>query len=299
MKADINLVILPTYKCNQNCPYCLFGHLKEQQTVLDLTVFEELLSKIYLKFNVLQTSIEGGEISELSDFYFDVFFRLLKLYSKKIIISTNFINFHKSLINNADVIEVGYNFNHYSTEGKTVKENIKAATSSGKIVTIKSLDISVNDDRLEIVTELNRLGIKSWEIIPYQKTKYTQLEFPGYKFFEDIVSSYLKLSSYMKFSFINKLKIEGTIKSPSFPVETVYLTPTGKFGLGKYDENNNFFIEEYENLDELEKNLENQQNKHILLCSECKYKTKCLADRYFNPNQVKKLYCCGYKNLLK
>lgn len=299
MKNSVNLVILPTYKCSQNCPYCLFGHLKDSSKTLDLVWLEENLSKIFFKFSVIETSVEGGEISELSDFYFDVFFKLLKLYTKKLNVCTNFVNFHKSLIDNADIIEVGYNFNQYSSDSKRVKDNIKAATSSGKVVIVKSLDISVNDNRLEILAELNKLGIKAWEIIPYQKTKYTQLDFPGYGFFEKIVKDYLKLSSCMEFSFLNKLKIEGIIKPETFPLKTVYITPNCKFGLGKFDSENNFYIEEYETIEDLEKNLEIQQNEQILLCDKCKYKARCLANRYFNPNTVTKIECSGYKGLLK
>ena len=102
----------------------------------------------------------------------------------------------------------------------------------------------------------------------------------------------------MHFSFINKLELDGVIRNNNFPIKTVYITPNNKFGLGIFDENNNFSIVEYDNINELEKNLKKLQDKHILLCKECKYKVDCLAKRYFNPNYKGKS-CSGFKNLIK
>ena len=50
---------------------------------------------------------------------------------------------------------------------------------------------------------------------------------------------------------------------------------------------------------ELEKKLEEYQSQQILLCEGCKYQSRCLADRYFNPNILTKTICSGHKNLIK
>ena len=102
----------------------------------------------------------------------------------------------------------------------------------------------------------------------------------------------------MKFSFINKLELENIIQQDNFPINTVYITPNNKFGLGKFDNNNCFYLEEYDNLEDLEKNLKDLQNKNILLCKDCDFKLNCLAERYFNPNELSKSHC-NYKNLMK
>jgi len=298
MKNDIKLVILPLYRNNWNYPYYSFNSLRSKQDTLNLPWLEKELPQLYFKFNVLSISIEGGEISELSDFYFDLLFRLLKIYSTNITICTSFVNYNRSLIEGADIIKVNYNFNSYSEDTDKVFQNIKAAVSTGKIINLESLDISVESNQLEIITKLNKLGIKTWKINPYQKTEYSQLPNIGYSNYEKIIADYLKLVPYMQFSFINKLEIEGIIKTENFPIKTVYILPTNKFALGSFDPMGNFYLDEYEDLDELEKNLEKLQSKQILLCKDCIYKNECLADKYFNPNYIGNS-CSGYKNLIK
>lgn len=298
MKDDIKLVILPLYRNSNNYPYYLFNSLRSDQNTLDLAWLEENLPILYFKFNILNISIEGGEISELSDFYFDLLFRLLKIDSTNVTVCTDFVKYNKSLIDGADIIKVNYNFNSYSEDSNIVFQNVKAAASTGKIINLESLDISVEDNKLEIITKLNKLGIKTWKINPYQKSVYNQLPSLGYSFYENIVKDYLKLSDYMEFSFLNKLELENIIQTNNFPVKTVYITPENKFALGTFDATNSFYLKEYDDIEELEKYLEKAQSKQILLCKDCEYKMTCLADRYFNPNYLGNS-CSGHKNLIK
>lgn len=296
MKDNIKLVILPLYRVENDYSFSVFNNLENNKNTLSLESLENNLSKLHFKFNFSEISIEGGEISLLSDIYFDLLFKLLETYNKKISVATGFVNFNKSLINNADVINVLYNFNHNS---EIVYKNIKAAVSSGKIIAVKSIDLFVKDNPLDKISNLNRLKIKSWKIIPYQKTKANITEAYSPDIYQKTVLEYEKLSEYMQFSFLNKLESEGIIKTNNFPINTVYITPNNKFGLGKIDTNGFFYIEEVEDVDELEKKLKEFQSQQILLCRDCKYQLNCLADRYFNPALVTKNDCSGYKNLIK
>ena len=295
MKDSIKLVILPIYNYMDNLINPLF--FNSNNSVLDLTWLDKNLIELDHKYNLLNISIEGYDIFQLSDIYFDILFKLLKTYSKKITVNTDFIKYKKALINGADIINVNYNFDLEASESKLVKNNIKAAVSAGKIININSLDISVNNDKLAVISNLNKMNIKAWKILPYYQTKYSTIKNNNLDFYEDIIKEYLKLTHFMQFSFINKLELDNIIDNKNFPIKTVYITPNNKFGLGKFDNKNRFFIEEYDTLEVLEKNLENQQNEHILLCKDCKYKTNCLADRYFNPNN-KNTDCDGLKKLI-
>lgn len=299
MKDDINLIILPLYRNKEDYSYLPFYNLSDDKSTLDLTILENLLSKLNNKFNINKISIEGGEISELSDIYFSLLFNLLKIYNKKIQVTTDFIKFNESLINGADIIDVRYNFNNFSHHTDILKKNIKAATTSGKVINVKSLDISVNKNELENIVILNKLGIKSWKIIPYIKTKYNNFEKEvDYTFYEKVVTKYLKLTDYMQFSFINKLELENVIENNNFPIKNVYITPSGKYGIGTFNDKNEFYIEEFDDIDSLEIYFRKIQNEHILVCKECKYKTDCLVDKYFNPHYKGKS-CSGFKDLIK
>ena len=295
MQDTIKLVILPLYRIENEYSFSVFNNLDFSQNTLSLEWLESNILHLFSKFNIDKINIEGGEISLLSDIYFDLLFRLLNIYNKKISITTDFIKFNRSLINNADVINVLYNFNHRS---EVVFSNIKAAISTGKVINIKSLDVFIQDNPLDKITTLNKLKIKAWKIIPYQKTK-SQVGIVNDSTYTETIEKYLKHSNYMQFSFQNKLELEGIINNNNFPINTVYITPNSKFGLGKIDDFGYFYIEEFEDINELEKNLKKAQSQQILLCEGCKYQSNCLADRYFNKECLTKTTCSGYKDLIK
>jgi len=297
MKDNVNIVILPLYRNKESSPYDLFNCYKDNPNTLDLSYLEHSLLKLSSLYSFNNVSIEGGEISELSDLYFDLLFNLVKLYTNKVIIHTNFIEYNPSLINRVDIINVNLNFDKYQTKPITVKNNIKAAVEIGKIVNVNSLDIRLGDNELENIVTLNRLGIKSWKITPYHQSGDNPKQ-ESYAEFEKKVKTYIDLAHYMHFSFINKLELEGVINNHNFPVRTIYITPNNKFGVGSFDEESKFSIVEFDDLDSLEKFLKNQQRDQILACEGCNYHMNCLADRFFNPHYVGKS-CSGFKDLIK
>lgn len=294
MKNNINLVLLPISKISDNI---ISDCLLHSDNILDLTWLENNLNQLDHKYIINKISIEGNDISNLSDIYFDILYKLLKIYSKKIIINTNFLTYNKSLINGADIINVNYNFIDFNEEHKIIKNNIKAASAIGKIINLQSFDtILSNINSLEMVVNLNKLNIKAWKILHKYPTIFDLNETLSYKEYENIIQDYLKVSEYMNFSFINRLELERIITNDNFPIKTVYITLNNKFGLCKFDENHNLFIEEYDNCDVLEKKLNELQNEQILICKNCKYKINCLADKCFDFNNKS---CNGLKNLIK
>ena len=172
MKQTIRLYIIPTYKNPYVDEYYLFD--QNNKNTLDVVWLDNALIELKNNYNILQTEICGGEITVLSDFYFNILFQLIKMNCNKIIVSTNFIDFNKSIINLCDIINVKYNFNGYSKYKTVVYNNIKAAIAENKIINLKSLDISCKNNHKLIIEDLNRLKIKSWEIIPYHQSIYSK-----------------------------------------------------------------------------------------------------------------------------
>ena len=115
MKKSIRVHIIPTYKSNQNDIYDFFNQFYKNDEILDLVWLNNTLDELDKKFIISKYEIEGGEISLLSDFYFELLYNLLKIHCKKIITTTNFINFNKGIINLSDIINVIYNFNLHDT----------------------------------------------------------------------------------------------------------------------------------------------------------------------------------------
>lgn len=296
MKPQIRVNLIPLYRCNQNCGFCLYSHEKQNQNTMSLSWLDESLSNISRKYDIAQIKVSGGEIALLSDLYFEMLYNILKIHCKKIIIETNFINFKKGIINNCDIINVKYNFNDYSPFKQQVFSNIKAAVDTGKIINVKSLDISCKTDQSAIIEQLNILKIKSWEIIPFHQTINTRYKFKGYDEYEEVVRTFLRLSHKMKFAFQNKLQLEGILNIDNYNIKTLYMTPNDKFAVQAF-ENNNFYLREMDNLDEINNYFIEMEKKRDKICRNCTSKLKCMANYFLNLD-YNGPSCSGYKDLL-
>ena len=93
---------------SQTTDYTMFD--PEDKSVGDLVIYDELLGMLAKKYSIEQITVSGGEISLLSDLYFDLLYNILKLYTKNIHIHTDFNTFNAALINGVDIITVPYNF---------------------------------------------------------------------------------------------------------------------------------------------------------------------------------------------
>ncbi len=294
-RPKLALSVNPLYRCNLNCPFCYLGSLKNNSNILDLTYLAKILNQASMRYDIEVIDIYGGEISLLSDFYFDFLVKLCKTFSKNVNITTNFVNFNKSLINNFDTIAVSLDFNNFRDKQEIVYKNIKAATESGNVINILSLDISCQKNQEEIIKILNNLHIKSWRLIPYSKSKETKLNFNGYQYFENTVKEFLKLQDKMNFSFINKLELDGIINEDYYNTTHFYITPNNKVALLKFNNNEEYF-DEFNSLDDLYEELKNEQIKRGIYCKDCSIKNKCLAE-HFNYD-YKGESCSGFKNLI-
>lgn len=297
MKPQLRLNILPLYRCNQTCSFCIYKNMRESSSTLDLCWLDEALSTISRQYDIVQVDISGGEVSLLSDFYFDMLFQLAKIHCKKIIISTNFVKPSNAMINRADIINVGYNFNSFSNIKQIVFDNIRAAVGSGKIINIKSLDISCQVDQSQIIEQLNNLQIKSWEIIPYHSPQEATIKFKDYDLCENTVRNFLKLSHKMKFAFQNKLQLEGILPIDNYNIKTLYLTPNNKFALQAFNDKNEVYLEEFDNFDKIVKKFGELEHLRDNFCKSCTSKLKCMANRFLNLNYTGPS-CSGFKDLL-
>lgn len=297
MKPQIRIEIIPLYRCNEKCSFCLYQHEKNNPNTMELAWIDESLLFLQHSFNIAQIKITGGEISLLSDLYFEMLYNIVKIYCKKIIVETNFLTFKKALINNCDIINVGYNFNGFSPIKSQIFKNIKAAVDTGKIINIKSLDISCQTDQSQIIEQLNQLKIKSWEIIPFHQTKYTSQKFKDYDLYENTVKTFIKLSNKMKFSFQNKLQLDNILNIDNYNIKTIYLTPNNKFAIQVFDENANFELQEFENISDLQKKLTEMEKIRDNFCKSCTSKLQCMSNYFMNPF-YHKTSCSGFHNLI-
>lgn len=296
MKQTIRLYVIPTYKNPYVDEYYLFD--QNNKNTLDVVWLDNALIELKNNYNILQTEICGGEITVLSDFYFNILFQLIKMNCNKIIVSTNFIDFNKSIINLCDIINVKYNFNGYSKYKTIVYNNIKAAIAENKIINLKSLDISCKNNHKLIIEDLNRLKIKSWEIIPYHQSIYSKAIPLNYTEYEELIRKYLFSAKDMKFAFQNKLQLDEILPIDNYNIKNIYITPNNKFAITEFNKNNKFKFIEYDNLSNLQKKIEEMENLRDNFCYNCDSKLRCLANRLINLNYTGKS-CSGFKDLIK
>lgn len=296
MKQNIRVNLIPTFKCNKSCDYCIYKPYLSNTRVADLFWIDSALGTISRQFNIIQITLTGGELSLLSDLYFTMLYNIAKIYCKKIVVETNFIKVNPAIINCCDIINVGYNFDD-NLNKTTVYNNIKAASNSDKIINIKTIDMFCKDNPIEIINQLNNLKIKSWEIIPYHMAQNSKIPFKSYTDHEEIINSYLKLSNKMKFAFQNKLQLEGILQFDNYNTKTIFLTPNKTFGIGNF-KNNEFFIDETDNFAIILEKMNKMEKKFEKICEKCTSKLYCMSNYFLNLDYKGKS-CCGFRNLLE
>lgn len=292
MKEKICIHLIPTYKNIYLDKYTFYN--ATDTSVGDLAQYDRLLEKLAYQYEINQIIIDGGEISNLSDLYFDLLYKIVKLYTTNIKICTSFKTFNSSLINGTDVITVKYNF----IKDETIFKNIKAAIQIGKIINIETFDIAcINENPIELITQLNKLNIKTFEIIPYIKTKYTNtlLNYTS-DVFEKSILNLLPYTNEMNFAFYNKLQLDGLIINNNYEQQTIYITPNNKYAIENYT--TDFFeLIELDDLSLLISTLQKQKELQKEYCRNCHVKLKCMAN-YYKPFIKAKDSSCDFSKLI-
>lgn len=282
-KQSINLIICPTYNLDINS--------KSSQSI-DLTYLSNTIDQLVIKYDIKSVTISGGELYTLSDFYLDFLCKLCKSYFEDINVVTSLQYSLPAIINNFNNITVP--INPITLDNKT-KNNIIALQSS-KNISVISYDIYCQNNKAKFITELNKLQVKSWKIIPYivnplNTNKVLNID----NIYENTIKDYLALLNSMKFAFINKLELDNIKNNNNFNTQDVIITPTNKLALIKFKESAEYY-EEYNSVEELDIQLNILLDNVRNSCKDCKFKSKCLTNHYnleeLNQNK------CNYRNLI-
>lgn len=215
-KEKIDLIILPTLNYHEKL---------QTDNILSLLSIEYLLNNLIKTYYINSITIDGGEISTLSDFYFDFLFKLLKLYTKQIKVYTDFLFVNKSLLNNTDIINIKYS-KHLEKFQEKIDNNIKIASNINQNLNIKLLDTDINFNIYNFILKLNQLKIKSLEIID---TKFINKNTISCK--ENIIR-FLSYKKDMEFGFINYNIIKKITPNDIF-LPKLYLLPDNTLSFDK------------------------------------------------------------------
>ena len=289
--------INPTYFCNFRCDFCyLTPEELGNQKQISFNKLDELLSQVH---NIEHIDLYGGEIGAMKKSYFYGLKEIIrKHYSGIININTNYSMMHPGFFDNDVYLSVSYDF-EAREKSELVFQNMLMSTVPIAVLILASPKV-LEKDVSEMINMLNMCSsITSVEIKPYSINQ-ANAHNVTHKDFEDFVINWLKLKDKMKFEFVNEERIIESMKGRynAFSDDHIYITPSGKFGVLEFDEEDKeFFLE----LDSWEQYLDwtKKEKEEMVspICASCIYFGNCLTEHY---RYVKDLDngCNGYKGLL-
>jgi hypothetical protein len=101
----------------------------------------------------------------------------------------------------------------------------------------------------------------------------------------------------MKFAFQNKLQMDSILPIDNYNTKIVYITPYSKYAIQEFNKNKQFQLLNLNNIEELQKKLEEMEKIRDNFCDKCDSKLLCLANRHLNLNYDGKS-CSGFRNLI-
>ncbi len=287
----------PSYFCNFRCDFCYLStkQLGDQKQI-SFDKLDELLSQVP---DIEHIDLYGGEVGAMKKSYFygikDV---IRKYYSGEISINTNYSMMHPGFFDDDVYLSVSYDF-EAREKSELVFQNMLMSTVPIAVLILASPKV-LKKDVSEMINMLNMCSsITSVEIKPYSINQ-ANAHNVTHKDFEDFVIKWLKLKDNMKFEFVNEDRIIESTKGRynAFSDDHIYITPSGKFGVLEFDEEDKeFFLE----LDSWEQYIDwtNKEKKEMIspICASCTYFGNCLTEHY---RYVKDLdnSCNGYRGLL-
>lgn len=290
-KQKIKVILIPTSKL-LNDDYYYFGN--SYKDTLNLFTLDDKLEPLSHEFDINEINIHGP-LYNFSDFYFESLYNILKYYTNKVSVTTNLLKYTKGMINCPDIINVMYNFNDTINEDQILK-NI-TALSNEKVVNLKSVDIYLTVQKAEIIKKINKLGIKSFEIIPYHQYINGNVKFTDYSLYESIVTLFSKHNKEMKFSFQNLLQINGIFNPKNYTTETIFILPNNNYGIISFI-SNKWYFKECDDIQSVKAFLSDKENIKLIKCNDCSVKNRCMAN-YFTNYEWNMESCSGSEKLIK
>ena len=289
--------INPSYFCNFRCDFCyLTPEQLADQKKISLEKLDALLKDIP---NIGYVDLYGGEIGALKkDYFYGLRDTIRKHYSDEINIITNFSMLHEGFFEDDFYLTVSYDFEAREKSDRVYQNMLQSPVPIAVLILASPEVLQMNVD--EMISKLNLCrSIESVEIKPYPTNQANQHPVT-HKDYEDFVIKWLESPIKKNFDFINKDRIDNSLTRQynAFSNNHVYITPTGKFAVLDFDENDNELFTELDNFAQYREWAEQENDRYISdICKSCEYYGHCLTEHY---RYVKDLdnSCNGHKGLL-
>lgn len=299
----INLSLNPTYHCNFRCNFCYLTEKQLSDTkLLDLNILEKRLIEIVSTGRQIgHVDLYGGEVLLLPHDYLIEIYNILNKYgAADVEIITNLSTYRPLIIEDERFgISVSYDFEHRQ-QNEHVWKNMLKISRPFTILTLGIPEI-VKSDPAAMITQLNMLAnCNNWEIKPYSSNQANQLkvQYTDYEIFIRKIIEYPDKN----FEFLNEVALRMAKYGDSNPYsdDHVYITPSGKFGVLEFDQNDNeFFLE----LDSFAQYLDWTINEKVRVmsnefCGTCRYNGRCISEHLREVKSTENS-CNGFYKLIE
>lgn len=303
-KKDINLSINPTYECNFRCNFC---YLTKDQLSDPLKIDLERLNQMLLEVSkhraVSHIDLYGGEVTTLPAQYLEDLLDILKKISAQPInIITNLSKVHPSMLDPQVSLAVSWDYNCRQSY-KPVLRNMMSIPKDLHVLMLASPQMLAWDDQTlnEAVDILNSLSnVSTMEIKPYSSNQSNAFKDTN-KLYELFIQKWLVRLDQFEFKFINHQLIQESLqkKSRSWSDDHLYITPSGKWAVLDFDQNDNEFFLELDEFNDYQKWCDTEKQKVMTnaVCSKCQYLGHCLSE-HLRHVEISDESCSGFKNLL-
>lgn len=295
------LSINPTYYCNFRCDFCYLT--KEQlsdKKLLSLDLLHRRLSDITQYKTIEKVDLYGGELGLLPINYWNALIQLLHMYGiEDINLNTNLSMVNEITCDDRVYTSVSYDFDAREDHLRVFR-NMALLGKPFSILMLASPNLILKDVD-EIVNFFNTLNnLESVEVKPYSPNQANQYNVP-YTMYEEFVKK-LILNKDRKFEVSNEHLLEDVINGSrnSFSDDHVYITPSGRYGVLEFDENDNEYFQEYETIEEYFKwcSREKQRVSNNKFCNSCSYYGKCLSEHLRDVKSIDNS-CNGFIKLIE
>lgn len=292
----------PTYFCNFSCSFCyLTPEQLRDKTRISLEQLGARLAEVSSHTTITHFDVYGGEPSLLDvEYWYAMKEVIRRYYEGPINVITNLSRIHPGFLDDDVGISVSYDFECRQTH-KNVFTNAMLLEKPFSILMLASPCL-VQKPIEEMVEPLNLLSqLVSVEIKPYSWNQANQLNVT-HKEFEDFILKWLNYPGTMNFEFVNRSKLDDVLDghSNSFSDDHVYLTPSGKFAVLEFDENDNEFFLELDKFEDYLRWTEVEKARVYAnpYCSGCEFLGKCLSEHLRNVTDTSNS-CSGYRGLIE
>jgi sulfatase maturation enzyme AslB (radical SAM superfamily) len=297
----MNISINPTYYCNFRCNFC---YLTEQQlsdkTLLPIQVLIDRLSEINSHKKIEHVDIYGGEIGLLSKDYWNDLIQVISMFGiKSINLNTNLSMVNEITTDIRVHTSVSYDFSAREDHHRVFR-NMALLNKPFSILMLASPELIAQDVN-EMVSALNTLNnLISVEIKPYSTNQANQFEVK-FSDYEEFVKKWI-INKDRRFEINNERLLDEVLDKTrnSFSDDHVYITPSGKYGVLEFDENDNEYFLEYNSFSEYIQwtKLEKQRVSNNSFCSSCNYNGHCLSEHLRDVKDLTNS-CNGFYNLIE